>query len=55
MNLKGRDMMLFTDSPGTTKVIGASTDCNIDIDCDMINTSNPLSGRGKTFTPGRYS
>lgn len=55
MHLKGRNMMLSTDATGTAKVIGASIDCSLDIDCDMIETSNPLSGRGKTFKPGRYS
>lgn len=36
-------------------VIGYATDTTLTIDADMIETTNPLSGKAKTYKAGRYS
>jgi len=53
--IKGKNMMLWTNASGTSKVVGAAISANIDIDCDMVEVTNFLSGRAKTFRAGRYS
>lgn len=52
--LKGHDLCLWTTANGTAALIGLATECSLTIDCDMVEITNPLSGRSKSYRPGRY-
>lgn len=47
--LQGRNVMVFADE----LAIACCRSCEITIDTDLIETSSPMSGRFKTYIPGR--
>ena len=49
----GKDL-LICDSTGNA-LIAASNSCEVEMSCEMIETSSPLSGTARTYIPGRTS
>ena len=47
--------MLFRKISGVWTAVGMATDSSLEVECDMEETSSPLSNRAKSFKPGRYS
>ena len=52
----GRDVSLLCDFDGEGyEVIAYAKDCAVDAQCDILEFTSPLSGRGKRHRAGRYS
>lgn len=51
MALQGNDLLILNSS-GTALIAGAKS-CEIDMNCEEIETSSPSNGDARTYLPGR--
>lgn len=49
MILQGRNLIITTDG----KVLAGAKSCDVTVQCDMLETASPSTGRWKTFLAGR--
>lgn len=57
MRLRGRDLVVFRGDNGNiqdSSALGLATSCAVTIDRDIMEVTNPLSGKSKSFLSGRY-
>lgn len=53
MRIKGRDLMVFAGSGDDLKCIAFSTQCELDVDCDVKEVAGFSSGRWREYIAGR--
>ena len=51
MKVKGKDVLVWLNGA----VIACSTNCALEIDCEMREIAGKMSARAREFIPGKYS